>query len=217
MRSPGIKVLAVIATSTACAVVRAQEWPRYHVGVAVGTSHLSPDSWSSAGVPEHIQPNDSPEASPTGWKVVAGLRPTRFIGAELQYVDFGTATTRSNTPGNQVLRRGRFMRNHADATIVSALLFFPERKSADFYGKVGVAKVEESLRVSVYEYFFCGPPGPNCQFFSDVTETDSRPYFGIGVRFKVARAWSGRVEYEAIDGDVGDDTKMFSVGVAWDH
>lgn len=195
----------------------AEEWPRFHVGVAVGVSQLSPDSWSSAGVPEHIRPSDSPEASPTGWKVVAGFRPTRFVGAELQYADFGTATSRSSASGNQVVRRGRFMRNQADATIVSALLFLPERRAADFYGKVGVAKVEQSLLVSVYDYVACGPPGPNCEFFSAVTESDSRAYLGIGARFKVARDWAIRVEYEAIDGDGGDNTTMLSLGVAWER
>ena len=222
MRFVSQLLAAISAFGTAAATQaqdanRAGEWPRYHVGVAIGRSHYT-DSWSSAGVPEHLQPNYSPEGSPTGWKIVAGLRPIRFVGAELQHVDFGSATTRSAASGNQVVRRGAFMRNDADATVVSALLFLPEGlSSVDFYGKVGVAEVEESLRVSVYRYVLCGPPGPNCMFFSDVTETDSRSYLGIGARFKIARDWAVRVEYESIDGDVHDDTTMFSLGVAWER
>ena len=83
--------------------------------------------------------------------------------------------------------------------------------------RLGIAKIEESLRVLVYDYHFCGPPGPNCTYFSDSTDTDSRSYLGIGARLSVARNWALRLEYEAIDGDVRDDTTMFSLGVAWER
>jgi hypothetical protein len=95
--------------------------------------------------------------------------------------------------------------------------------SFDAYGKVGVARFEESFDVYVSDWSLpcrLQPFGqaPSCLFISQGGQTDSHPYVGIGVRFKESgRAWAVRLEYEAIDGELGDTTTMLSVGIAWER
>ena len=91
-----IQLLVIIAALGTSAVVRAQddaqaqEWPRFHFGVAVG----SPDDWSvdisEAGVPfpDPILEGNRLAEPDTGWKLVAGF-PLRVVGVELQFIDFG--------------------------------------------------------------------------------------------------------------------------------
>ena len=56
-----------------------------------------------------------------------------------------------------------------------------------------------------------------CTFSSDVDQSDSGAYLGFGARFRIARAVAVRVEYEALDRDVGDNTTMLSLGIAWER
>jgi hypothetical protein len=219
-------LLVVIAAFGTSAVVRAQdaaqvqEWPRFYIGVAVGLSDLQPD-WSSVGVPEHLQPITSLDAV-KGWKAVVGFRPARVVGAEIEYIDFGSVEsgTTYSSP-HQAVRATSFysFKGRPNAMVLTALLFIPDPSpSFDVYGKVGVAKLDESFNAS---YFDRGSAGceifPYCSFSADVDQTDWRPYVGFGARFKVARAMGVRVEYEAIDGDVGDPVTMLSVGFAWER
>lgn len=224
-----VQLLAVIAAFGTGAIVRAQDeaqvqdWPRFHIGVGVGQSHVGPADWDSFGLAELVKPNQSVDNSTTGLKFVAGFRPIRVVGAELQLVDFGEVEIRSGGSPHFRAQYGYYSLNsEANATMLSALLFIPHASpSWDVYGKVGVAKLDESFDVQVVERSLeCLAPGggylPSCTFFSQVDETASHPSVGIGARIKIAREWAVRVEYEAIDDDVGDPTTMLSLGFAWE-
>ena len=113
---------------------------------------------------------------------------------------------------------GLTMKGRSTAWVVSGVLFIPERSpTADVYAKVGVAELDESLEAQHFAIVVGGcviSACPRIDVESEVRQSDSRPYVGIGARFKVARAVGVRVEYEAIDRDPGDDTTMLSLGVA---
>jgi opacity protein-like surface antigen len=219
-------LLAAVAACSVAAVAQAQEWPRYHVGVGIGVgrSHLG-TSWKSAGVPEPIRPNRSLESgSGWPWRLSAGFRPVRIVGAELEYVDFGDAEAEDGYSPNQSVSRGSFtLRSRVSATVLTAVFFIPDPSpSFDFYGKVGVAKLEESFDVHVSNWELpcrLRPFGqaPECLFDNQGDRSDSHAYVGIGARFKVARHLAARVEYEAIDGDVGGKPTMFSLSFAWER
>jgi hypothetical protein len=193
--------------------------PRVYVGVALGQSQLGAADLESTGAPPVVLDrfgNTSPSGDITGWKLAVGFRPVRLVGVELQYLDFGEGEIAPPT-GNAIFRAHVDMETSADATVLAALVFLPLRSpSFDVYGKVGVAELDESLRA--HALVVVGSPciPLACNFSSDEHGTDSFPYFGIGVRVAISRAAAFRLEYEAIDRD-GDDTTMWSVGVAWER
>jgi outer membrane protein with beta-barrel domain len=229
---PLIRLLSVTAALGTAFVVRAQQppqtpaWPRYYVGLGVGISesHLGPN-WDSVGVPELIKPTGSRDSDERGWKALAGWRPLRVVGAEIDYLDFGEAVSEDGRSPNSSAANGYYyLKSRANATVLTAALFIPDGSpSFDVYGKLGVAWLEESFVVSVHEFSpecRLPPPAlgiqPLCLFDSQGSQTDSRPYVGIGARFKIASEWAVRVEYDAIDGDAADDTTMFSLGIGWE-
>jgi hypothetical protein len=206
-----------------------QDWARFHIGFAVGESHWS-RSLSEASETLAQFWGDKSVGDSTGRKLVAGFRPVRVVGAEIQYIDFGEAeiSDREFQGGGQVTftRAGLQARASASAWVVSAVLFIPERAPAiDVYGKVGIAELDESLEAHHFNYNLGTPLGGCVPFSScpltvedsEARQSDSRPYFGIGALFKVARSLGIRVEYEAIDRETGDDTTMFSIGVAFER
>jgi hypothetical protein len=232
------RLLAVIGAFGTEAIVgaqdeaQAQDWPRFHIGLAAGQSRLGPDT-ASVGMPEQPWGNRS-LSSDTGKKVVLGFRPHRVVGVELQSVDFGegdvAARAGRQLGGGQVTfyELQSYMRASSDADMLSALLFIPEPLvSLDFYAKVGVAHLDESYRAYANDYVSPGceyrpAPYPSfCSFYTnrdggDTYRSDSTPYVGIGVRMKVAPQVAVRVEYETIDREIGDNTTMLSLGFAWE-
>jgi opacity protein-like surface antigen len=228
-----IQLLVVISALGTSAVVRAQdaaqaqEWPRYHVGVGIHTGGKADfgTDWESAGVPEFIRPTTSVESgSESHWRLSAGFRPLRVVGAEIEYIALGEAKAEDGYSPNMSIARGDYwLKTKASATVLTAVLFIPDSSpSFDVYGKVGVAVYIESFDVHVSNWTpMCRlqPFGqkPECLLDNEEHETDSQPYLGIGARIKIAGDWAARIEYEAIDQDVGDNTTMFSLGIAWEH
>ena len=231
MRS-SVQLLGLLAAFGTAAVVRAQdeaqgqEWPRYHVGVGIGVGHYDfLTDWESAGVPEFIRPTRSRESGSTSrWRLSAGFRPLRVVGLEIEYIALGEGKAEDGYTPNIGISRGEYwLKTEASATVLTAVLFIPDPSpSFDVYGKVGVAQYKESFEVHVSNWTpMCRlqPFGqkPECLFDNQGHQTESQPYLGIGARVKVAREAAVRVEYEAIDHDVGDPTTMLSLGIAWEH
>jgi len=215
---------AIAGFGTDAAIAQDQAWPRLHVGVAVGQSRLDRSlSEASEGLAQIW--GDKATDHVTGWKVAAGFRPRRVIGAEIQYVEFGEdKVSDRDSIGVRlpVTTAALDMKASATAWVASALVFIPERSPTfDVYGKVGMAELEESLEAHHFNYVLgaCSPVS-SCPLIvqdSAVHEKDLRPYFGIGARFKVTRAIGVRAEFEAIDRDTGDHTTMISIGVAFER
>jgi hypothetical protein len=221
--------LLAVAASGLASAGRAQDgsrapdrdWPRFYVGVALGNSDVSHSLSEVGGIPEQAWGDLSVESN-TGKKVLAGFRPLRLLGVELQYVDFGDGDRSSDT-GGQVPIQAVSLESDTEAAVLAALLYIPEpMPSFDLYGKVGVADVDDSFTVSGYdrELPFCrGPPFPvpsDCDFNIEAGESGSAPYVGFGARLKVAAAVGIRFEAEAIDRDEDDNLTMLSLGIAWE-
>ena len=226
------QLLIVIAAFGTAGVVRAQdeaqvrEWPRLHIGIAGGPTELGRSLSEIGGSLEQFW-GDLPVESGTGRKLVVGFRPVRVVGAEIQYVDLGEGVASDSrrwplfSPTVPTTVQSIHLESSANARVLTALLFIPERATwFDVYGKVGIAELRESLEVHTWDQ---EPPecrypvAYGCTFDSEEEHTDTRPYVGFGARFKVARRWAVRVEYEAIDRDVGDNATVFSLGIAWEH
>jgi len=224
-----IKALIAVAALGVASAGRAQDgsrapnrdWPRFYVGVALGTSDVSHSLSEVGSVPEQVWGDLSVEPSRSK-KIVAGFQPLRLVGVELQYVDLGEDDLRRSS-GGQVPLQTISLKSETEAAVLAALLFIPEQMpSFDVYGKVGVADVDDSFTVSGYDRTipFCrGPPFPvpsDCDFNIEAGESGSAPYVGFGARLEIAAAAAIRLEYEAIGRDEGDNLTMLSLGIAWE-
>ena len=228
MRGSGIHALLVVAALGTAAVARGQDqpqqqWDRFHVGVAIGQSHLKRSLAEASEAMAQVWGDQSNDTT-VGTKIAAGFRPARIVGTEIQYINFGQNEISAvrGTGGQVPVVTGGFDTT-ADATawVASALLFIPERARFDFYGKIGVAKLEQSLKAHTFNIAFgsgCAiSECPRTDLESAVQQSDTRPYFGIGAQIKIAPAAGVRIEYEAIDRDLGDDVTMLSIGIAWER
>jgi OmpA-like transmembrane domain len=146
----------------------------------------------------------------SGWKVMVGVRPVRIVGAELEYVDFGSPSYRFGLPPVAGVL-------HAKAEGLFGLLYAPiPTQFLDIYAKLGLARLLNSVNGTV--------PGPNgscrqgvtyCPTFTDIAASRTNVDFGYGagVQFKF-RAVAVRAEYERISANTGDPD-LASLGLTW--
>jgi hypothetical protein len=145
-----------------------------------------------------------------GWKVMVGVRPVRIVGAELEYLDFGSPSYRfGQLPVAGVL--------HAKAQGLFGLLYAPiPAQFLDVYAKIGLARLQNSTNGTM--------PGPAaacvrgvvyCPTTMDVatSRTNVDPGYGAGVQFKL-QAVAIRAEYERISSNTGD-ADLASLGLTW--
>jgi len=228
MRGSRIHALLAVAALGTAAVARGQDqpqqpWQRFHVGVAIGQSHVNRSLAEASEAMAQVWGDQSNDTT-VGSKVAAGFRPARIVGTEIQYINFGQneiAAVRGTGGQVPIVTAGFDTRAEASAWVASAILFIPERLAFDFYGKIGVAKLEQSLKAHTFNIAFGGGCAisecPRTDLESVVQQSDTRPYFGIGARLKIAPAVGVRIEYEAIDRDPGDYVSMLSIGIAWER
>jgi hypothetical protein len=176
-----------------------------YVGAAAGPSY---DTFTDLGARE---PHD------TAWQVVAGLRPLPFLGAELEYTDFGTLSPRApafpNYPGSQVFANAT---EHAQAGGLFAVGYLPIPLSPlDVFGKVGWERVNTTASYvpQCPPYAFC-PAGPLMTMSVRDTESDVAYGGGVQVRIPGLRSLALRAEYEQTETRLGRPA-LLSFGATW--
>lgn len=189
-----------------------------YVGVAVGRGVVKAD------VP--VLPGNQPvgfDASRTAFSAVLGIRPLRYVGAEIGYLDFGH---NSESFGNDAVSGNISLK----ADTAFAVLYLPLPPAVDLYGKVGLARLQS--RTDAVENVFVTTAGPACrvgfpcqplqpgygpEFRLDQTSTNLA--VGAGMQVKVA-SWSRlgslavRFEYERCN-FAGENPFFASLGVDW--
>ncbi len=149
--------------------------------------------------------------SETGWKILGGVRPISLLGAEVEYVEFGSPTA-SNTPAGYGLGYTVDMRSKAAAAFGVFYVPIPV-PLLDVYGKVGLARVQTTVDATAG--LGCFGPLLCPVAFGDFKRhrTDSRFAYGAGVQVKPGR-FAIRAEYERISTNTGDPD-LLSVGATW--
>ncbi len=121
----------------------------------------------------------------TSYQLFAGIRPLDVLAFELQYVDFGSAST-GVTSG--------------DSSAVGGFIvgFLPLVPTAEIYAKVGYASWRNSVRA-----------------VSAVSRQDGEDLsYGGGFQLRFG-SLAGRLEYQRFDLGDSDNQQLLSLGISW--
>jgi opacity protein-like surface antigen len=163
-----------------------------YLGAGVGYSTVRSDD-PAFGLPGSL--NDTEFA----WKLIAGVRPIPFAGAEFEYIDFGHPN--HDVGINGINNSG--LDSHPRAEVLYGVGYLPlPVPTFDVFGKLGVAELQTD--VTTFE--------GTSQFFRQ-NESNTRLAYGVGVQSK---AWgiSFRAEYERISSQFGDPDAV-TVSATW--
>ena len=175
----------------------------YYIGAGVGASHFE-QGFFDVGADDFR----SFEDSRFGWKVLMGLRPLEWLGAEAEYIDFGNANLgASPLPGVGLPSGAEFYGAHASATAGAgfAVAYLPLPPAVDLFGKLGFARVQTR-----YNYagnypaaYFPATCGGSCSGLRQVVvvqdATNTGVAYGAGAQIHFG-AFAARLEYERVSG-----------------
>jgi hypothetical protein len=163
----------------------------FYIGAGVGQAQ---DTYTTLGSDDRD----------TGWKVVGGLRPLPFLGAEAEHLDFGRQTFLD--PGQAGVARA-----HADGLFaVGYLPLLP--RTLDLFAKVGGERVHTAAD-GVFGCVGTGPVTCNAIGILHVSEIESDFAYGGGIQARL-RPLGLRVEYERTDTRFGHPG-LLSFGVTF--
>lgn len=175
----------------------------FYLGAGVGYSTVRSDD-SAYGLPGYFNDHQ------TAWKVIAGVRPIPFVGAEFEYIDFGHPTR--DFGYNGINNYG--LDTHPRAAALFGVGYLPlPIPFFDVYGKAGIARLQTDV-TTVTTLGPCPVNSVNCPAtISRQNQTDNRFAYGVGLQSK---AWgvSFRAEYERISSQFGDPDAL-TVSATW--
>ena len=179
-----------------------------YVGAGLGLSDIRQDP---------VPGNVGMDRSTVGWDAFLGIRPLPYLGAEIGYLDFGSAHRFDSVPvGGGGSEQSR-LHESADAPVAFAVGYMPLAPWWDLYLKAGGARLRKSWNEAGYDT--C----PVCldNSFGNTYFTGNRWSwdfaYGIGTQVSFGPvAW--RLEYvrvNATGNESGGDPDMLSAGVSW--
>jgi hypothetical protein len=160
--------------------------------------------------------------SELGFKGLIGIRPIPWVGAELEYIDFGTS--RAGTEAAAIVdgfNNGQFLGGSAAerAGALFAVGYLPLPPGwPQFFGKVGWARLWGRYSYTG-DYNIATPSGTTYSTVYTAQTADSRGLaFGAGVQVPLG-ALSLRGEYERVDGSQNsgphEKPTLISASVIW--
>ena len=196
----------------------------FYVGAEFGQSHIR------AGVPYSLDtgslyalsvtsPREADVAHP-GYQVMLGIRPLKFLGAEVSYVDLGSGgfpAAGDATPPLLPFPPGSVTDGHASqkGEAAFAVLYLPV-PVIDLYVKAGVARMTTHLSVGyrIPGVGTCMIGDPQCASgYASVHRTDTAFAGGVGLQWGIG-AWAIRAEYERFDA-AGAHPSLAAIGLTW--
>jgi hypothetical protein len=137
----------------------------------------------------------------TAFKVIAGIRPISFLGAEIEYLDLGHPSSTFGPFDASVKGEAAY-----------GMLFLPMGVPfLDLFGEAGGARLETQLNGPGYA---CSPLGP-CppQSYFHYSHSDTNVAAGAGVQYRLGPL-AVRGEYEHFSTAAGNPT-LLSLGLSW--
>ena len=186
-------------------VARAQESSSLglYVGGGIGIATIRQDPGPDTGYRGLSRKN-------FGWDAFIGVRPLPYLGAEIGYLDFGSA--------NSGYRPGFEVTGHASANAPAAFAvgYLPVQQRWDLYLKAGAARLHRTWDFVPY----C-PPYAQCpaillqEYRDDTTQWDLA--WGVGTQWKLGQV-ALRLQYERVNtrgNAIEGDPDLLSAGVSW--
>jgi opacity protein-like surface antigen len=161
-----------------------------------------------------------PDTSRLGWKVMMGIRPVSWLGAELEYLHLGSSHLGPSpfVAGNS--NAGEFLgaSSAARAGAGFAMGYLPLPISwMDVFGKVGVARLQMPYGYSDEVPAACPLPAGGCLPLTRLSisqhEVDTGAAYGGGAQVHFD-AFAVRAEYERLSTGIGDPY-LLSIGFTW--
>ena len=188
---------AVCALSTRPA--RASDWNvvGFYAGAGIGESTVRSDYGFDPDYPDDSHPHH------TAYKVLAGIRPIPFVGAEAEYIDFGHPSS-SDGYFDHLNGLDYNADSHPKAGVLSAVGYLP-LPFIDVFAKAGVARLETNLN----SYADSDPP-----ILSRQHAWQTKAAYGGGAQAHFFGALAVRADYERINSSFGDPD-AFLVSATW--
>jgi hypothetical protein len=185
-----------------------------YVGAGLGLSDIRQD-------PVAITDDLGMARTTVGWDAFLGIRPVPYLGAEIGYLDFGSAHRYEYTPAFYLPDGYSRLHESADAPVAFGVGYIPLQPWWDLYLKAGAARLHKSWDTITPippwpPAGFCASGGPGECYFSG---EDSRWDFAYGVGTQVSFgpvAW--RLEYVRVNAtgdESGGDPDLLSVGISY--
>jgi opacity protein-like surface antigen len=184
-----------LLSALGCNAAGAADLLGLYVGGAVGEADVnSQQSFNSALYDFDVHHN--------AWKVMLGVRPISWMGAEVEYLDFGQPREGNGLGITSVQDK---------AAALFGVLYLPlPVPYFDVFGKLGLARLEND--VTAHLPVLCTTQFPNCGLFQ-LNRTNTQLAYGGGAQIKI-QSLSVRVEYERIQASDGNP-ELFSLGLTW--
>jgi OOP family OmpA-OmpF porin len=188
-----VAVLALGASGTASA--QASHW---YLGIGGGQSSTNIDMTGISG---------SSDETDTGWKAFGGYQFNQYIGAEVGYVDLGSASFNGTlTQAIPPFPAGTATNGSFDSTawFVTAVGSLPFGQNFAAIGKLGLSYSNTDAKVTV--------GGVSGTVSGNTTEAT----YGLGLRWDITNTFAARAEWDRFrvgGGDIGDksDVDLFSI------
>jgi len=204
------KILTAMGAVGMCAVsagASAENLLGFYAGAGVGESTVRSDYGFDPYYPDDSHPHH------TAWKVLAGIRPIPFLGAEAEYLDFGHPSS-TDSYYDRFNSSDLEADSHPKAAILYGVGYLP-LPFVDVFAKLGVARLETNLNTytdgtcaGTDSQATCGVP-----VLSRQEAWETKIAYGAGVQAHFL-GLAVRGEYERISSTYGDPD-AFMVSATW--
>ena len=175
-----------------------------YFGAGVGESTIRSDD-APYGLPAYYNDHE------TAWKAIIGVRPIQWLGAEVEYIDFGQP---SHHNGYYDVNYYGYD-SHPTAPVLFGVGYLPiPIPFIDIFAKAGVARLRLDANDYVSEPCVTGSACPNIYIAGRSEITQTKFAYGGGISSKLPLGFSVRAEYERIASPFGDPD-AFTVSALW--
>jgi Outer membrane protein beta-barrel domain len=203
-------LVAVAAFGASTAAVAADSFGLYnpaglYFGGGVGESTIRSDD-SAYGTPAYYNDHE------TAWKAIIGVRPISFVGAEVEYIDFGQPSHHYSYY-QDVNYYG--YDSHPTAPVLFGVGYLPiPIPFIDIFAKAGVARLRLNIDDYVAPTCAAGQTCPDYVLEGRKSVTATKFAYGGGISSKLPLGFTVRAEYERIASPYGDPD-AFTVSALW--
>jgi hypothetical protein len=171
----------------------------FYVGGAIGQSRVEAKETACECDLGSLIVTETLDKKHLAFQATLGARPISWVGAEINYIDFGN-------PGGDAF--GLPASASIKGPAAFGVLYLPI-PIVEVYLKAGVARLESDVN-----YSYCSPCACNfCLLAVRSNHTNTSGAGGVGAQYKFG-SWAARAEYERFN-VAGENPSVWSLGITW--